>query len=283
MSSPSPLSFSPAPAQPATGQRLLSLLLPPSVTSSLSLPFLSGSTSQVALLFKAHHASILFHLHRSLSNAGAVFSSLQEERIRRSTEASNRTLGAGLGSLLSSSPSGGLVAGVGGGRALVVPRAPVWKPTLDEEQEGDRGLSEGDVQLFEQENSELLRGYDEHLDQVSSIRRVLLAALSSSETVLSNSPADTPLSFPLPSPQITKTTQTLAQISTLQSLLSQSLLTQSETSSRLLLEAGQGVSDVRAGNKQLEKAKERGGSGRVMVLTFLVGASLALLFMDWMS
>ena len=83
--------------------------------------------------------------------------------------------------------------------------------------------------------------------------------------------------------QITKTTQTLAQISTLQSLLSQSLLQQSETSSRLLLEAGQGVADVRAGNKQLEKARERGGSGRVMVLTFLIGAALALLFLDYMS
>jgi syntaxin 18 len=60
-------------------------------------------------------------------------------------------------------------------------------------------------------------------------------------------------------------------------------MTQAETSDRLLLEAGQGVSDVRAGNAQLVKAKERGGSGRVMVLTFLIGAALALLFLDWYS
>lgn len=73
------------------------------------------------------------------------------------------------------------------------------------------------------------------------------------------------------------------QISTLQSLLSQSLMQQSETSDRLLLEAGQGVSDVKAGNEQLRKAHERGGSGRVMLLTFLIGASLALLFVDWYS
>lgn len=83
--------------------------------------------------------------------------------------------------------------------------------------------------------------------------------------------------------QIQKTQQTLLQISTLQSLLTQSLLQQSETSDRLLLEAGQGVSDVRAGNAQLVKAKERGGSGRTMLLAFLIGASLALLFLDWYS
>ncbi|KAL7413417.1 hypothetical protein BDY24DRAFT_68802 [Mrakia frigida] len=245
-----------APTQPPTSQRLLSLLLPPTLTSSLHLPFTTSfsSSSQATLLLKAHHASILFHLHRSLSHAGSVFSSLQEERIRRSTEASNRTLGAGLGSLLSSSGTGAAsgtnrwgVGGAGSGRTLVVPKAPVWKPELDEDGNREGGLSEGDVQMFEKENSELLRGYDEHLDQ------------------------------------ITKTTQTLTQISTLQSLLSQSLLTQSETSSRLLLEAGQGVSDVRAGNKQLEKAKERGGSGRLMVLVFLIGAGVALLFLDWMS
>lgn len=162
---------------------------------------------------------------------------------------------------------------------MVVPKAPVWKPApVGEDGDGEEGgqgrgaLSEGDVQMFERENSELLRGYDEHLDQV---RLCPLLPSPLARSVAYN----TLVSLA----QITKTTQTLAQISTLQSLLSQSLLQQSETSSRLLLEAGQGVADVRAGNKQLEKARERGGSGRVMVLTFLIGAAFALLFLDYMS
>jgi syntaxin 18 len=58
---------------------------------------------------------------------------------------------------------------------------------------------------------------------------------------------------------------------------------QSEVSDRLLLEAGQGVADVKAGNEQLRKANERASSSTLMILVFLVGASLALLFVDWYS
>lgn len=58
---------------------------------------------------------------------------------------------------------------------------------------------------------------------------------------------------------------------------------QAEVSERLLLEAGQGVADVKAGNDQLRKANERASSSTLMILVFLIGASLALLFVDWYS
>jgi len=81
---------------------------------------------------------------------------------------------------------------------LVVPKAPVWKPELDGEGEEREGrLSEGDVQMFEKENSELLRGYDEHLDQVSF--RFLVVRASSSILVTSTSLS---LSSPPPPPRI---------------------------------------------------------------------------------
>ncbi|CDZ97978.1 STX18 [Phaffia rhodozyma] len=230
-----------------TSTRLLSLILPPSMV-----PNMTSSSSSFKILIAAHHSSILFYLHASLSKAGQALSDLQEERVRRLTEAESRSLGGGLSILRdqyksssnpdadktgenSSTTTTKMMAGLG------IPEAPVVK------REGESELTREQIQLFESENEQMMKTYDSHLEEIQ------------------------------------KTQKTLSQISTLQSLLSQSLMQQAETSDRLLLEAGQTVSDVKAGNEQLRKAQERSGSGRIMLLTFLIGASLALLFLDWYS
>jgi hypothetical protein len=157
-----------APDAPSTSTRLINLLLPPSAQTSLSslLPLNSPSQHHTTLL-KAHHASILFSLHASLTSAGSTLSDLQEDRAKRLAEASSRSLGGGLAFLMGESESGGtggLGAGQGRGQGaggIIGPKAPVRQ-----EEEGEKALSQEQMMLFESENARLLEGYNDHLEQV---------------------------------------------------------------------------------------------------------------------
>jgi syntaxin 18 len=75
----------------------------------------------------------------------------------------------------------------------------------------------------------------------------------------------------------------ILEISQLQSSLIAHLQSQSETIDRLYDDAVGTVNDVERANKELKKAKERGGEARVFLLVFLIGGSLTLLFLDWYS
>lgn len=75
--------------------------------------------------------------------------------------------------------------------------------------------------------------------------------------------------------------KSLLEISTLQTELVRHLVTQTEMTDRLYDEAVGSVGEVGKANEQLRKARRRGEEGRLFLLVFLIGASVALLFLNW--
>jgi len=114
--------------------------------------------------------------------------------------------------------------------------------TVDPEIEG---LSAAQIQQFESQNTTLLTQMQSQLTSVLSAEKSLL------------------------------------EISTLQTELVRHLVTQTEMTDRLYDEAVGSVGEVGRANEQLRKARRRGEEGRLFLLVFLVGASLALLFLNW--
>lgn len=74
-------------------------------------------------------------------------------------------------------------------------------------------------------------------------------------------------------------TSTLSTISSLQSTLIQHLSTQNETIGALVGEAGEQRVEVKRGNEQLKKARERNRSANRLLGALLVGSGLGLLFL----
>lgn len=77
--------------------------------------------------------------------------------------------------------------------------------------------------------------------------------------------------------------KSLLEVSTLQTELIKNLVQQTELTDRLYDEAVGSVGEMGKANTQLKEAKKRGEEGRLFLLVFLVGASMALLFLDWYS
>ncbi len=77
--------------------------------------------------------------------------------------------------------------------------------------------------------------------------------------------------------------QSLLEIASLQTSLITHLQTQTESINLLYDDAIGSVGEVERANVQLKKAKERGGSARLFLLVFLIGSSMALLFLDYYS
>ncbi|PWN18894.1 hypothetical protein BCV69DRAFT_300687 [Microstroma glucosiphilum] len=78
-------------------------------------------------------------------------------------------------------------------------------------------------------------------------------------------------------------TSTLSTISSLQTTLIQHLSTQNETIGALVGEAGEQRVEVKRGNEQLKKAKERNRSANRLLGALLVGSGLGLLFLHVMD
>ncbi|KAJ9096763.1 hypothetical protein QFC21_005033 [Naganishia friedmannii] len=77
--------------------------------------------------------------------------------------------------------------------------------------------------------------------------------------------------------------RSLLEISQLQTTLISHLASQTETIERLYDDANGAMASVEQANVQLREAKQSGRDARFFLLVFLVGASLALLFLDWYS
>lgn len=75
--------------------------------------------------------------------------------------------------------------------------------------------------------------------------------------------------------------KSLLEISTLQSELVRHLAQQTEMTEMLYDQAVGSVGDMGKANEQLKQARQRGKEGRLFLLIFLLGASFALLFLDW--
>ena len=108
-------------------------------------------------------------------------------------------------------------------------------------------LSAEQLQLFSTENNTLLEHMESQLDSVLAAEKSLL------------------------------------EISALQTELVRHLVQQTEITDRLYDEAVGSVGDMGKANEQLKQARKRGKEGRLFLLIFLLGASLALLFLDWYS
>lgn len=109
----------------------------------------------------------------------------------------------------------------------------------------DLNLSAAQIQAFESENNALLTHLETTLSSVLSAEKSLL------------------------------------EISELQTQLVQQLVQQTEMVDLLYEQAVSSVGEMKGAEQQLKKAKERGGEARLFLLVFLIGASLALLFLDW--
>ncbi|KAI9280650.1 snare-complex protein syntaxin-18 N-terminus-domain-containing protein [Sporodiniella umbellata] len=108
-------------------------------------------------------------------------------------------------------------------------------------------LSKEQLQVLEKENSVMLEGLNNTLNQIKSAEQALL------------------------------------EISTLQTQLTNHLAAQTVQTDRLYADALATTDTVSRGNTQLLTAKERNRGSRKFMLFFLIGASFVLLFLDWYS
>jgi len=76
-------------------------------------------------------------------------------------------------------------------------------------------------------------------------------------------------------------TQTISQISSLQTTLSHHLLTQSQLITNLHNDAWKATDTIRDANIVLSKVGNRGSTCRVAMLTFFFVAGISLWFLDW--
>lgn len=178
-----------------------------------------------------------------LAKLSSTQTDMQEERAKRRAER-NRTLGGGAAREAAALQLHAEHSTSNGPTAIP---AAALNITPADEPPIEEQLSAHQLQQFESENSALL----EHMEsQLSSV----LAAEKS-----------------------------LLEISAMQTELVRHLVQQTEIIDRLYDEAVGSVSEVGKANKQLKRAKERGGDARLMLLVFLIGATLSLLFLNWYS
>lgn len=195
-------------------------------------------------LIAAHRGSIIWTLNNMLAKLSATQTDMQEERAKRRDER-NRTLGGGA----TREAAALQVAAERSGSSMGPTPIPAAALNITPAGEPpiEEQLSAHQLQQFESENSALL----EHMEsQLSSV----LAAEKS-----------------------------LLEISAMQTELVRHLVQQTEIIDRLYDEAVGSVSQMGKANKQLKQAKERSGEARLMLLVFLIGATLSLLFLNWYS
>lgn len=207
-------------------------------------------------MIKAHRASILWTLNDRLAKTSAGLTDLQEERSRRREERV-RSLGgqaakeaAKLG--LGKGSSRGAEGWLNGMFAQTQQDSRQPNGTIDstavippDEPPIESQLSPQQLQALESENSALLENMESTLSSVLAAEKSLL------------------------------------EISSLQTELVKNLVQQTELTDRLYEEAVGSVGEMKKAGQQLTQAKKRGEEGRMFLLIFLFGASLALLFLDW--
>ncbi|EJD01429.1 uncharacterized protein FOMMEDRAFT_126341 [Fomitiporia mediterranea MF3/22] len=225
----------------------------------------------------AHNSSVTYYLNRRLAQAGQMQKEMQEERIKRQMERT-RTLGSGaareavsmgLGDLIpvpepiplagSSSTRnwlGDAASNIASSIGLPSPSMSSTSPRpggptqpqpmddeFDDDEDDDLELSASQIQQFESENANILRSVQDTLASVQQAE------------------------------------QRLMDISALQTELVTHLTKQSEITDQLYEDAISTTAAMEKGNEQLTEAKRRAKDSRLYILVFLVGTSLALLFL----
>ncbi|KAG8930576.1 hypothetical protein FRC02_004039 [Tulasnella sp. 418] len=208
----------------------------------------------------AHRSNITWYLTRRLADTSQVQKEMQEERIKRQMERA-RTLGSTaapsdlptLGSPAQntkSSPATGFAAFTGtfmprGSQPTSNPAIQNFESESDLSDAEDLELTPAQIQLFEEENAALLRTVEDTLQSVQLAESRLL------------------------------------DISALQTELVVQLARQTEVVEQLYDEAITTQGEVEKGHGQLKQAKERAKESRKWILVFILGATMAMLFLHW--
>lgn len=164
---------------------------------------------------------VIRYLRRRLEHAGAMQRGMVEIRLDREREKEASILYKAKGAAGSSAIPASAFAGADGVRTEELQRA------VGESGAGAE-LSDEQLQLFEKENSTMLKHYTDQLDQVKNVQ------------------------------------QTLYSISELQTQLAQNLVEQSENIELLVQDAHLTEENVTGGNKQLKKASERKSTAQMV-------------------
>lgn len=233
-------------------------IAPPAVSTLYTfLPSLAPADTSSTLpssLITAHRSSVLWTLNDLMARLVSTMANLQEERHKRREERS-RTLGgqasreaAKLGSSSAHNPTTSSSKPLFPLPAPTRPSNPSSTAAIpSDEPPIEDQLTAAQMQQFASENNALL----EHME--SKLSSVLAAEKS------------------------------LLEISAMQTELVRHLASQTEITERLYEEAVGSVAEVGKANEQLKQARKRGEEGRLFLLVFLIGASMALLFLDWYS
>ncbi|KAG8829511.1 hypothetical protein FRC17_006483 [Serendipita sp. 399] len=217
-------------------------LLPTRLTASGDAGALSSD------FLAAHNASVTWYLNRRLAEVSQMQKEMQEERIKRQLERT-RTLGS-----VVTDPHRPIVrptttdarSGLWSTNPTAAPRGkplPTVPADMSDESEDEMELSQSQIQQFEEENAVILRE-----------AQTTLAIVQQAES-------------------------RLMEISALQMELVNHLSQQAELTDQLYEDAIEAGATVNAGNKQLVEARQRQKDSRLYILVFLIGASIALLFL----
>jgi syntaxin 18 len=213
-----------------------------------------SSTSILASsLISAHRASITQYLSALLSKASSLQGDMQEARLRVQREKTR--------SLANSRLELQERAGADASQATAASTAPTvirgsvggsFDPQLDSEtdlvgKDISAQLSASQIEMFENESSELIKSLESDLASIK------------------------------------KAESRLYEISELQTQVVQQLEQQGEVTDQLLDEAIGVGTEVGRGNEELRKARQRSREADKFLSIFLVGSGLALLFLHWMD
>ncbi|KAL5508236.1 hypothetical protein ACEPAH_5855 [Sanghuangporus vaninii] len=236
------------------------------------------SSSIAAANRAAHNSSVTYYLNRRLAQVGQTQKEMQEERIKRQMErtqtlgsnAAREAVSMGLGDLLpvpepvSLAGSGGTRSWLGDAASNIASSIGLPSPSLSstsprpdsssavqsldddfDDDYDDLELSASQIQQFESENANILRSVQDTLASVQQAEARLM------------------------------------DISALQTELVAHLTKQSEITDQLYEDAISTTASMEKGNVQLKEAKRRAKDSRLYILVFLIGASLALLFLHY--
>ncbi|KAF2261539.1 snare protein syntaxin-like protein 18/UFE1 [Lojkania enalia] len=174
---------------------------------------------------KVHRESIIWYLQRQLEECGRFQSSMMEIRLTREVEKSKSVLYKARGTVPNSDDYAGLNGGHGSGQDYR------WKTAVPQDvdaQTVEQQLSEEQLQLFAQENQDMLKHYEDTLDQVRTAEKSLL------------------------------------EISELQTTLANNLSIQAAHIDRLVEDSYLTTENVGSGNRELKRATERKSTAQML-------------------
>ncbi|KAF2792169.1 snare protein syntaxin-like protein 18/UFE1 [Melanomma pulvis-pyrius CBS 109.77] len=174
---------------------------------------------------KAHRESIIWYLQRQLEECGRFQSSMMEIRLTREVEKSKSVLYKARGTM----PASEDYSAMNGTHGTTTDYR--GKSSYQQETESHAAgeqLSPEQLQLFAQENQDMLKHYEDHLDQVRTAEKSLL------------------------------------EISELQTTLANNLSVQAEHINQLVEDSFLTTQNVGSGNKELKKATERRSTAQMV-------------------